>query len=442
MQLPPPLYEEEPPQPEVPQPVVNRTAARQEYCRSVLQKHPIEMYSVRAVAREGIPDNLRAAYWRVLLGYLPLRRERWESAHLEAQKLYHDLLHQVLEIEADTGAPRCSSDGHRIDVDIPRTMPALHFFACIDTKTVEGVPVTFSPNQQSLRRILYLFAKCNPGLGYVQGMNEIVGHMLYTFATSRDEPPVPPPSDEQKLLDTSTLAASHESLESKDSHLSESSKKASASRVAGGDGTSELVECDVFHCFQTLTAYVGDAFCRALDADEQLGITGAMNTFETMLYCCDGELYRHMDNIQLKPAFYAFRWITVLMTQEFLLPDVLRLWDFFFSFGEQLRAAVFYTAIAMLVAVREELLTSNFPKALQMLQAYPPPEDINDLLNLAEHLMASQGIDLITRIRDGIVKIPVEEDEEPEEKESIGETLNSVASGMRHFFGRMKRSMN
>lgn len=32
-------------------------------------------------------------------------------------------------------------------------------------------------------RILFIYAKLNPGIAYVQGMNEIVGPLYYTFAT-------------------------------------------------------------------------------------------------------------------------------------------------------------------------------------------------------------------------------------------------------------------
>ena len=30
---------------------------------------------------------------------------------------------------------------------------------------------------------------------------------------------------------------------------------------------------------------------------------------------------------QVNPQFYAFRWITLLLTQEFGFPQILRLWD-------------------------------------------------------------------------------------------------------------------
>lgn len=34
-----------------------------------------------------------------------------------------------------------------------------------------------------VERILFIYAKLNPGIAYVQGMNEIVGPIYYTFAT-------------------------------------------------------------------------------------------------------------------------------------------------------------------------------------------------------------------------------------------------------------------
>lgn len=38
-----------------------------------------------------------------------------------------------------------------------------------------------------LERILFLYAKLNPGQGYVQGMNEIVGPIYHAFACDPDQ---------------------------------------------------------------------------------------------------------------------------------------------------------------------------------------------------------------------------------------------------------------
>lgn len=38
-----------------------------------------------------------------------------------------------------------------------------------------------------VQRILFIYAKLNPGQGYVQGMNEIVGPIYYVMASDPDQ---------------------------------------------------------------------------------------------------------------------------------------------------------------------------------------------------------------------------------------------------------------
>lgn len=38
-----------------------------------------------------------------------------------------------------------------------------------------------------VERILFIYAKLNPGQSYVQGMNEIIGPIYYTFASDPNE---------------------------------------------------------------------------------------------------------------------------------------------------------------------------------------------------------------------------------------------------------------
>lgn len=37
-----------------------------------------------------------------------------------------------------------------------------------------------------VERLLFLYAKLNPGQGYVQGMNEIIGPIYHAFASDSD----------------------------------------------------------------------------------------------------------------------------------------------------------------------------------------------------------------------------------------------------------------
>lgn len=66
--------------------------------------------------------------------------------------------------------------------------------------------------------------------------------------------------------------------------------------------------------------------------------------------------------VQVNPQFYAFRWITLLLTQEFSFPDSVRLWDTLFSDAAGRYDCLLRFCCAMLINVREELLkVANYP---------------------------------------------------------------------------------
>jgi len=328
-------------------------AARADASIRVIHEPIIDLKQVCRIARRGVSEKLRADYWRVMIGYLPPTREEWESLRQRKAAEYMDIVRSVCKMDSDGFTILPGKDVHRVDVDIPRTMPSLHFFGCDEVEIVDGTPVSFSATQQSLRRILHTLARVNKGFGYVQGMNELVGHLLFTFAEGK---------------------ASLVTLE---------------------------VEGDTFFCFQSMLSILGDNFCRSLDFDRETGVTSTMRTFDRLFEFCDPELWEHVTHtMQVRPEFYAFRWLTLLFTQEFLVPDVLRIWDYLFSFGPNMSAALFFCAIAMLIHQREELLAmNNMSQSLPFLQNYPPV-DVEELLQLAQKLMDEYGIEKIRKLKD------------------------------------------
>lgn len=60
--------------------------------------------------------------------------------------------------------------------------------------------------------------------------------------------------------------------------------------------------------------------------------------------------------MQVNPQFYAFRWITLLLTQEFPFPDAVRLWDTLLSDTGGRSNCLLRLCIAMLINVRTEIL--------------------------------------------------------------------------------------
>jgi len=216
-----------------------------------------------------------------------------------------------------------------ISKDVHRTFPHLHFFQIGDIENK-----ILNPHTEALQRILFIWAKLNPGIGYVQGMNEVVGPIYYLFATDKD-----------------TSFQDH-------------------------------AEADAFHCFTSLMSEIGDNFCKTLDKSS-LGIISKMNELNDLLKKKDFELWHNMELKNLYPQYYSFRWLTLLLSQEFELPDVLRLWDSLFSDTHRFEFLVYFCC-SMIINLRETLLSTDFSDNLKLLQDYPPGADFFRILELAK----------------------------------------------------------
>jgi hypothetical protein len=87
-------------------------------------------------------------------------------------------------------------------------------------------------------------------------------------------------------------------------------------------------EADSFFVFSLLMSDVRDHFTRTLDHDASTGINATMTRMSDRLRWINPKLWKNLTvDKEIKEQFYAFRWITVLYTQEWDLPDVIRIWD-------------------------------------------------------------------------------------------------------------------
>ncbi|KAI3767024.1 hypothetical protein L2E82_17105 [Cichorium intybus] len=80
---------------------------------------------------------------------------------------------------------------------------------------------------------------------------------------------------------------------------------------------------------------------------------------------CD-ELTASLKKPEVNAQFYAFRWITLLLTQEFKFTDGIHIWDTLLSDREGAQVCC-----AMLIPVRRRLLAGDFTANLKLLQSYP-----------------------------------------------------------------------
>ncbi len=269
----------------------------------------------------------------------------------------------------------------QIDRDVARTHPDMHFFSGLADGGGEegggGAAAAPPPNtpataaRAALARALFVFAKLNPGVQYVQGMNELVAPPYFVFATgggSGEGTAVPPPPT------TSTTSP---------------------------QPPPSAAEADAFHALVALMAECRDWFCPALDhGSSGTGVKATLGSLGRALAAADPPLAAHLLGTNgVDPQFFAFRWLTLWLTQEFALPDAVRLWDGILGAepegggagGESggrpaWRAALERVCVAMLVAVRGELLGGDFAANLKLLQHYPPSVDVGRLLRLADEI--------------------------------------------------------
>ncbi|CAN1242583.1 TBC1 domain family member 13 [Linum perenne] len=318
--------------------------------------------------------NKEDCFTGLLLGYLPPERSEWSSELAKKRSQYKDFKDDIMmnpseitrklvksSINEDSKAEsRCmlsrseiTHDEHplslgktsiwnqffqdsetieQIDRDVKRTHPGLDFFS--------GDSSFAKSNQEALRSILIIFAKLNPGIRYVQGMNEILAPLYYVFKNDPDE----------------EMAA--------------------------------CAEADAFFCFVDLLSGFRDHFCQQLD-NSVVGIRSTISKLSQLLKEHDEELWRHLEiTTKVNPQFYAFRWITLLLTQEFNFGDSLHIWDTLLSDEEGPQESLLRICCGMLILIRRRILAGDFTSILKLLQNYPPT-NITHLLYVASKLRQS-----------------------------------------------------
>ncbi|GAQ80933.1 GTPase-activating protein [Klebsormidium nitens] len=343
-------------------------SSRAEQLQAELEKPRIDLNALRQLATQGIPDSggIRAVVWKLLLGYLPRIRSQWEEELAKKREQYAQFSQELIVNPSEKSRASEASDGdlpsggelrresvegdhplasgqasvwhqffqdtelwEQIDRDVKRTHPDLPFFNGADGGSNE--------NQGALGRILFIFAKLNPGIKYVQGMNEVLAPLLYIFRTDPD------------------------------------------------DKNKEHAEADAFFCFVELLSDFRDHFCQQLDNSE-VGIRATITRLSNLLKQRDEELWLHLNvKIQINPQFYAFRWITLLLTQEFDFPDCLRLWDTLLSNKDGPLEILLRLCCAMVICIRTRLLGGDFTDNLKLLQNYPST-DIDGIIVTADRL--------------------------------------------------------
>merc|ERR1712098_328477 len=111
---------------------------------------------------------------------------------------------------------------------------------------------------------------------------------------------------------------------------------------------------------------------------------GVMNILSNRLQEVDQVSANVLADQGVKMQYFAFRWLSLLLSQEFALPDVLSLWDALLTDASR-STLLINVCTAMILLVRDKILSNDFASNMKMLQNYPPI-DVRLILKKAEEL--------------------------------------------------------
>jgi hypothetical protein len=136
----------------------------------------------------------------------------------------------------------------------------------------------YETNIDVLARILFVYAKKNSRISYVQGMNELLIPFYYCF-------------------------------------FNDSSSK-----------FINFIESDTFFCFELFMSKIDEIYEKKTKLQEN-GMHIRLSKLKEYLKILDEDLFNLFKKEKVELELFCFRWYALFLTQELELPDVLRLWD-------------------------------------------------------------------------------------------------------------------
>jgi hypothetical protein len=323
--------------------------------KRILQSSSISLADLRSSAWSGLPSEVRAMSWQLLLGYLPTNSERRVATLERKRKEYLDGVRQAFDrgnptSPVGTSAPspslaRSRARGldevvwHQISIDVPRTNPHLELYG-------------YEATQRSLERILYVWAIRHPASGYVQGINDLVTPFWQVFLGQYITDP-----DVEFGMDPGQLPKA----------------------------VLDAVEADSFWCLTKLLDGIQDNYIHA-----QPGIQRQVSALRDLTSRIDESLAKHMENEGVEFIQFSFRWMNCLLMREVSVKNTVRMWDTYLvslssvliplsdSLLTNLQAEDqgfsefhLYVCAAFLVKWSEKLQRMDFQEIMMFLQSLP-----------------------------------------------------------------------
>ncbi|KAK0720771.1 rab-GTPase-TBC domain-containing protein [Lasiosphaeris hirsuta] len=315
---------------------INSRITRINKFKKILQASTIPLSDLRALAWSGVPEEVRAMTWQLLLSYLPTSSERRVATLERKRKEYLDGVRQAFDKGGSgggTATPTGTGGGkgagargldeaiwHQISIDVPRTNPHIELYG-------------YEATQRSLERILYVWAVRHPASGYVQGINDLVTPFWQVFLGTYITDP-----DIESGMDPGQLPRA----------------------------VLDAVEADAFWCLTKLLDGIQDHYIVA-----QPGIQRQVAALRDLTARIDAGLAKHLEKESVEFIQFSFRWMNCLLMREISVKNTIRMWDTYMAEEQGFSEFHLYVCAAFLVKWSDKLVKMDFQEIMMFLQSLP-----------------------------------------------------------------------
>lgn len=302
---------------------------------SIIQKN---IENIKKLCLKGFPDDLpmlRAIIWKIYLDYIPIDIETWKDVLPKQRSQYHYLKNIFMKMKKEEYDNKTYT--HKdlfclIAKDVNRTYSQFNFFFQPTSKDInlsneqlqniiaERQACSLSTEEEIyklnaiethaevMERILFVFSQMALDLSYQQGMNEILALIYFTFCYDRNFV----------------------------------------------EETVENVEADSFWAFYNLMKKIKSSF----DNSDPFNTFVKGDLLSNALKVVDKEIFDHFESIGLHQSMFCYKWFILLLSQEFPVNEILRLWDIFFMEDNKF-FYVFFACLAVIEIKKEKLMSMN-----------------------------------------------------------------------------------
>lgn len=285
---------------------------------------------INSILIKGIPETLpclRPLIWKALIGFYPLNDlSKWKDETINNNKIYENDIIKKYDYYPDKITQEKDINLiNQINKDLPRTRFDCPFY------------MNDQKNYDTLRRILFFYAKEHQDVNYIQGMNEIIAIIFYIF--SKDDNPF----------------------------------------------NKNYIESDSYFTFERLLDQIKDIFKMDNIDYSQLYVKEQIEEIKNILKKVDSELMNYFQQIELELDNIVMRWLLVLFAQEFTIDVAVNFWDRLFTQKNKIKF-ICYISAAIIKRNKDKIMkldAGGIMEWAQELQNKMNEIDISDIVQLA-----------------------------------------------------------